>query len=150
MTTTIGPETVAEPALDDLSEPSAAPSAPASTGFSVNPELTGEDGENPNLLPAGVFLEGDEIPAERQELFRVNGRVYTVAKHIDPRIAFRYMRAVRKGRGDEAAANMMYDVLGEAVIDALADENLEPDHIKAVMKAAEKYAMSAIRVTLGN
>jgi hypothetical protein len=121
-------------------------------GFSVNPSLLADGDEETadGGLPDGVYPEGTVVPPEREELFRVEGKIYTVPKRIDPGIAFRYMKSVRKGRGDQAAADMLYDVLGEAVIDVLAADKLDQDQVAAVMKAAEKYAMSAIRKTLGN
>jgi len=120
-------------------------------GFSVNPSLLAdEEEETTGGLPDGVYLEGTLVPPDREELFRVEGKIYTVPKRIDPGIAFRYMKNIRKGRGDQAAADMLYDVLGEAVIDVLAADKLDQDQVAAVMKATEKYAMSAIRKTLGN
>jgi hypothetical protein len=120
-------------------------------GFSVNPSLLSDDEEGTaGGLPDGVYLEGDAVPPDREELFRVEGKVYTVPKKIDPGIAFRYMKSVRKGKSDQAAADMLYEVLGEPVIDVLAADKLDEDQVAAVMKAAEKYAMSAIRKTLGN
>lgn len=139
------------------------PAAPAPAGFIVNPALlTGDDdpalpdGADPadagGALPAGVFWVGAELPAGRLELFRVNGRVYTVPAAADPRIVFRMLRAMRKGDQDRAMADMLYDVLGEPVVDALADEEgLDAAQLGQIMQAIQKYTMSAMkRAGLGN
>jgi len=119
-------------------------------GLQVNPDLAGDD--EPAALPSGVFLIGAELPGDRVELFQVNGRVYTVPRRVDPGIAFRYMRSLRRRTNEQAAiADMLYDVLGDAVIDALADEDLSEEEMTAVMKAVEKHVMSVMkRAGLGN
>jgi len=124
-----------------------------SSGLRVNPDLlVEEDGPAIPVLPAGVYLEDEETPVGRVELFRVNGRKYTVAKRVDPGIAFRYMRAIRKRQSQESAlADMLYDVLGDAVVDALADEALSHEEMASVMKAVEKHTMSVMKAAgLGN
>ena len=114
-------------------------------GLQVNPEL-GDD-----ALPAGIFPVGVILPEDRVELFRANGRVYTVPKEVNPRIAFAFMRDIRKKQSQEvAAANLLYAILGDDVIDFLADEDLEPEQMKAVMAAVQKHAMAATKKTLGN
>lgn len=127
--------------------------APPTTGLTVNPALLGDE---PGKLPEGVYRVGDDgsepvVPADRVELFRAEGRVFTLARQIDPGIAFRYLRAIRKNRDSEAAmADMLYDVLGDAVMDALADTKLTPDQFTQVMKAVNKHTMGAIQKALGN
>lgn len=132
--------------------PALAPASPA-TRLQVNPDLLRDDDAptGPDGLPAGVVLEDQPLPEGRVELFRVNGRVYTVPAVADPRIMFRYMRATRKGNAESAMSEMLYGVLGDAIIDVLADEELAPDELQAVMKAVQKYTMSAAnRAGLGN
>ena len=125
------------------------------TGLTVNPSLLGDDTANGGL-PAGVYrvgVDGTEpaIPGDRVELFRADGKVFTIPKVVDPGIAFRYLRSIRKRRDSEAAmADMLYDVLGEAVMDALADTKLTPDQFTQVMKAVNKHTMGAIQKALGN
>jgi hypothetical protein len=120
----------------------------------VNPALLDE--ESRTGLPAGVYLVDDAegqtvIPPDRVELFRAEGKIFTIPKMVDPGIAFRYLRAIRKNRDSEAAmADMLYDVLGEAVMDALADTKLTPDQFTQVMKAVNKHTMGAIQKALGN
>lgn len=132
------------------------PAKPATgTGLVVNPSLLLDD-DSPQLtnadLPAGVYLEGSTLPEGRVELFRVNGRLYTVPTAVDPRIMFRFVRALRQRKQEELAmADMLYDVLGSSIIDFLADEGLAPEETAAVMKAVSKYTMSAMnRAGLGN
>lgn len=115
------------------------------TGLQVNPEMAGDD------LPEGVFREGVILPEDRTELFRANGRVYTVPKEVNPRIAFRFMRDIRRQQSQEvAAANLLYSILGDATMDFLADEDLSQDEMKQVMKAVQKHAMAATKNALGN
>lgn len=136
---------------EDQSTP--APEQPAvRPGLVVNPEFLGEDEAGRPELPAGVFYEDQELPGHRVELFRVNGRVYTVSRVADPRISFRLIRAVKRyGSMELAAADAMYDLLGEAVVDALADEELAPEELKQVMSAVGKYSMSTFQAAgLGN
>lgn len=130
--------------------------------FAVNPELVGdlpvadEQGKRLPPLPPGVYREDEEIPENRVELFRVNGRRYTLPKTVDPRVVFRFMRAIRRaGKSDlgqvEVISSMLYEVLGDATVDALADEDLAPDELEQVMGAITKYTMSAFnRAGLGN
>lgn len=138
-------------------------------GITVNQDLLTDDvtPTGKPTLPDGVFdaLEWDswvdekragsvgrEEPQTRIELFRVNGRVYTAPTRFDPGAMFRYMRAVRKGgAGDDMGpvANLMYDVLGDAVMDALADEKLSEDEFRTVMKVVQKHTAGLAQRTLG-
>jgi hypothetical protein len=119
------------------------------TSFQANTDLLNEAATE---LPTGVFLDTQEVPLDRTELFRVNGKVYTAPKQVNPQIAFKYLRDLRKGGGqsDLPMANMMAGVLGDAVLDALADEELDEKQFATVMKVVEKHAMAATRRALGN
>ena len=119
------------------------------------------DGDDPQSLPLpeGVYLvddwakmkEAKELPSGRTELFTVNDRVYTAPTAVDHRAVFRYMKAVRKGHGDEAAmADMMYETLGDAVMEALAEETLAPDEFRQVMRVVQKHVAGATKNALGN
>lgn len=121
------------------------PAAADSGGLQINPQYDALD------LPAGVFLVDADLPPDRVELFRANGRVYTVPKEVNPRIAFAFMRDIRKKQSQEvAAANLLYAILGDATMDFLADEDLSPEETAAVMKAVQKHAMAATKNVLGN
>lgn len=116
-------------------------------------EIVDVDGPQDGVLvtlPDGVYPVGDEIPPHRAEIFRANGRVYTVQRQVDPRVAFKLIRSIKNGDGDRAQAELLYQVLGEGVIDFLADEELTPDQFQAVMKAVRKYSMGAVKDLLGN
>lgn len=120
---------------------------PTDDGLQVNPVLT-EVGE---ALPDGVFRVGDDLPDERTELFRANGRIYTVPRAVNPRVVFAFMRDIRQKQSQEvAAANLLYAILGDATMDFLADEDLSDDEMKAVMKAVQRHAMAATKNVLGN
>jgi len=118
------------------------------TDLVVNQELLVEDA--PRAMPEGVYPSGDEIPPDRVLLFEVNGRQYTVPKRVNPNVVFRYLRAVRREEGERAIAEMMYQVLGEGVIDALADEDLSDEQMAQVMKVVRRHVMGATEATLGN
>lgn len=125
-----------------------------------NQDLLADDpgGDGPSSLPEGVFLAGDwakmaedkSLPADRQELFTVNGRVYTAPKRVDHRVVFQYMKSVRNGDSEQGMANALYGVLGDAVMDVLATEELSPDEFRTVMKVVERHLAGSVRRTLGN
>lgn len=116
----------------------------STAGLQVNPDV--------DDLPEGVYKVGAEISPERVEIFRVNDRVYTLLRQVDPRVVFRMIREIHKGGGnaDIAQANLLYEVLGEGVIDFLAEEKLDPDQYTQVMKAVQKHTMKSARQLLGN
>ena len=132
-------------------------------GVQINQAVLDGDGDDdpqsPLPLPDGVYLADDwakmkqakELPDGRTELFTVNDRVYTAPTAVDHRAVFRYMKAVRQRRGDEEAmADMMYETLGDAIMDALAEEKLDPDEFRQVMHVVQKHVAGATRKTLGN
>lgn len=134
-------------------------------GVKINEEILNEDLDEQGqpVLVDGVYLEGDwdrwkserslgEHAPSRTELFRVNGRVYTAPSRLDGRVMFRFMRATRRagdGGDSKAYSDLMYDVLGDAVMDALADEEMSDEETAAVMKVVEKHTAGAMKRTLG-
>lgn len=122
--------------------------------LTVNPVMMVDDEQAAEPLPAGVYpVDAVEngLPDGWVELFRVNDRVYAVQKNRNPQFVFRYMRSLRKGRDETAAmADLLYDVLGDGVMDAMADEDLSEAEIAAVMKAVQKYTVQIAQRTLGN
>ena len=120
--------------------------------FAVNEELLqGPDSRPEAQLPEGVFEAGQEIPPDRVLLFEVNGRQYTGPKKVDHRIVFRYLRAVRRDEDSSVAmANLLGDALGDAVLDALATEELSDEEFRQVMRVVEKHMMGSMEATLGN
>jgi hypothetical protein len=121
-------------------------------GVVVNSELLlDDDGRDPDVLPEGVYPAGVEIPADRVLLFEVNQRQYTGPKRVDQRIVFQYLRSVRRDADSAVAmADLLYGALGEAVIDVLATEQLDPEEFQQVMKVVERYVFGAMDSTLGN
>lgn len=119
--------------------------------FAANSELLEQVEQEQEVLPVGVYLIGEPVPADRVKLFEVNGRQYTSLKTVDHRIVFRYLKTLRKDSDSAAAmANLMYDALGDAVMDALATEELTPDQFDIVMRVVEKHIMGATNQALGN
>lgn len=120
----------------------------------INPAIGGDDtaadspaGETRPALPRGIYYADAALPDDRAELFRVADRVYTVPKKVDPRVAFRQMRRLRQGVSEEKAiADSLYDVLGDAVMDFLADEELTEEQYEAVGDAISKYMMGAAKL----
>lgn len=118
--------------------------------LTVNTELLDDTEQTAEVLPAGVYLVDEPIPNDRIKLFEVNGRQYTVPRVVDKRVVFRYLRSLHRDEGEKALADMMYEVLGSAVIDTLAEEELDDDQFDAVMRAVRKHVMGATERTLGN
>lgn len=100
-------------------------------------------------LPEGVYPEGQDLPGGRVLLFTVNGRQYTAPKNVDNRVIFRYFRAVREGREETGMADMLYGVLGEAVMDALAEEDLSDDEFEQVMQVIQKHVAGSAAAKMG-
>src|SRR5687768_9642669 len=100
--------------------------------------LEGGVGGGDAVLPEGVYKEGEEIPADRTLLFAVNGRQYTAPKNVSNRVVFRFLRSVRKGSEESGMADLLYETLGDAVMDALADEDLSDEEFAQVMKVIRK------------
>ena len=104
-----------------------------------------------SLLPAGVYQTDEEIPEDRVLLFTADGLRYTVTREIQPNVVFRYFRNLRKLGDNEALAHLLHDVLGEDVMDVLAENtNLTKPEFRAVMKAAQKHTMGAAQELMGN
>lgn len=136
---------------DEIGQDQDAPQPAAQGGLRVNPELADDE----TTLPEGVYRVQTDIPAERVELFRIGAdgdtRIYTIPRKVNPRHSMGMLRDIRKGGGQEVAlTNFMYAVLGDAVMDALADEELSEEEFEAVMKAVRKHATGAMKKTLGN
>ena len=117
--------------------------------FAVNQDLLQDEGD-PEVLPVGVYLDGEPVPADRTLLFGVNGKQYTAPKKVPKKVVFRYLRALHNDEGEKAMADMVYEVLGDAVMDALATEDLHDDEFDQVMRVVRKHVMGATEATLGN
>jgi hypothetical protein len=124
-------------------------------GIVVNPDVVADSEESgAATLPEGVYRnEQDEDwkcpDPERVELFRTDAKIFTAPKSANPQVVFRYLRAMRKGAGDAGMAELLYEVLGEPIMDALADEKLTESEFKAVMGVVEAHAMKATKRVLG-
>lgn len=123
-------------------------------GVVVNPDVAA-DSEDPETaaLPEGVYKNTGEDwscpDPDRVELFRTDARIFTAPKNANPQIVFRYLRSMRKGSGDAGMAELLYEVLGEPIMDALADEKLTEAEFKAVMGVVEAHALKATKRVLG-
>lgn len=132
----------------------------------INEDLLRDDADtaagssdNDVQLPDGVYPDAEwaemkaarKLPEGRTELFGVNGRVYTAPSLIDPGVIFRYMKAVRqRDPGDSAMADLLYELLGEPVMDVLAEEKLSPEEFRSVMKVVQKHVAGATKKVMGN
>lgn len=98
-------------------------------------------------LPEGVYCADQTLPDGRTELFRANGRIYTLPTKASAKMAFRMMRRIRLGASEiEAMTGMLYDVLGDAVMDFLADEDLSEEQMDWVTDAISKYMFGAAKL----
>jgi|SRR6185503_2735973 len=120
-----------------------------SSDLAVNAELL-EDEHQPEVLPRGVYLTGEDVPPDRTKLFEVNGRQYTAPRMVDKRVVFRYLRSLHHDEGEKALADMMYQVLGDPIMNVLAEEELSDEQFDQVMKVVRKHVMGATENTLGN
>lgn len=124
-------------------------------GIQINEELLdaarGGEIERLEPLPEGVYPAGSEIPPDRTHIFDVGDRMYTIPTRPNPRVVFRYLRAVRRTGGDEQAmAILLEEVLGEAVFDAMCDEDLDEKQYTQVMKIVERHTLGVMKQTMGN
>lgn len=125
-------------------------------GIKVNTVLMNGGGSiKDDGLPEGVYKNPGEdaewvCPEGRTELFRTDALIFTAPTSINPQVTVRYMRNLRKsGSQDTALANLLFDVLGESVMDALADEDLSEDEFALVMKVVEKHVLGVTRRLVG-
>lgn len=124
--------------------------------LAVNPDLADGvilvdspvEGEQPRpALPDGLYYADQPLPEDRVELFRANGHIYTLPKHVKPKIAFRQMRRLRQGMSEERAmSEALYDLLGDAVMDFLCDEDLSDEQMDQVTDAVQKYMMGSAKL----
>jgi len=121
----------------------------STSDLAVNEELLRDEQEQ-EVLPVGVYLASEPIPADRAKLFEVNGRQYTAPRLVDRRVIFRYLRSLHNDEGEKAMADMVYEVLGGAVIDVLAEEDLTEEQFDQVMRVVRKHIGGAAEKTLGN
>lgn len=125
----------------------------------VNQDLLADGDDAESSLPDGVYPEADwkewkaakTLPEGRTELFTANGRVYTAPSYISPSVTFRYMKAMRQRSGEEnAMADLLYETLGDAIMDHLASEDLSADEFRQVMTVVRKHVAGAAQKVLGN
>lgn len=124
-------------------------------GIVVNQDVVAdlEDSESATL-PEGVYRNGHDEDwkcpdPDRVELFRTDAKIFTAPKNANPQVVFKYLRSMRKGQGDSGMAELLYEVLGEPIMDALADEKLTEAEFKDVMRVVEAHAMKATKRVLG-
>jgi hypothetical protein len=104
--------------------------------------LEQDDADNRIVLPASTAASLSE---DRVVLFELDGRAYDVPARPRAVIALRYLRAVRTGGTELAAAQLLTDLIGTDGFDALCDyEDLTPTQFKAIMDAAQKLSLGAV------
>lgn len=81
-------------------------------------------------------------PEGKVYLFSLDGTDYFLPEKVGPNVSFRYLRDLRKHGPEMAVAGLFVALLGEDVLDALADaEDLTEEDVEAVMKAVQKHAL---------
>lgn len=102
------------------------------------------------LIPSGVYLEGEPIPDGRVELFHLEEKVYTAPRHLPPNMPFKFMRKMRNTDADLASFWLIEQYLGEHVVDVLADhDELTDDELDAILKVVRKHTMATLEKATG-
>ena len=123
------------------------PDAPPAGGSGITVPDVDPDEE---LLPRGIYIEGEDIPDDRVVLFHLEGKVYTAPKILPPNIVFKFMRRMRGGNADMATFWLIEQLLGEHTVDTLADhDELTDDELDQIMKVVRKHTMGAMEKAAG-
>lgn len=110
-------------------------------------EIEHDEASNRIVLPASTAstLEQDMVV-----LFELDGREYRVPARPRAAVALRYLRAIRDGGVQSAAAQLLTDLLGADGFNALCDyEDLTPQQLKTIMEAAQKLTVGSLEEAFG-
>lgn len=96
---------------------------------------------------------GDEPEEERDELFSVDGKVYTIPVEFGPGIGLIYLDRIGEGR-DVALGGILKAVIGEdgwaALLMLAAKNRINADQFKALVQKVQDRTMGAVEKMEGN
>lgn len=94
-------------------------------------------------------LKQDTDP-NKVHLFTLADKRYYMDKVVPPNIAFRYLRDIRKQGQEKALANVIYDVMGDEAMDALAEaEDMTPEDATQIMDIIKKHVVGQLEKYTG-
>ncbi len=101
--------------------------------------------------PVRISTEGAALDDEREAIFYIDDREYTIPKRIRPNYAIRYLNDLRHRDSEYAVAQAMADLLGEEAMDALAAcDHVNEEQMDQIMAIIEHRMTAAADRTLGN
>lgn len=78
-------------------------------------------------------------PVEREELFSIDGTKYYMPREVPPHVAMKYLRDIRDNPVEVALSRLLYNVIGEKAMNALADfEDLTKQNLEDLMKKVQE------------
>ena len=89
---------------------------------------------------------------EREPLFSIDGRAFTIPKNVPPHVAMKYLRDIRDNPMEVALSRLLSNLLGKEAMDALAEfEDLTEQNLKDLMgKVQEKTQGMLEEIQEGN
>lgn len=101
-----------------------------------------DEADNRVVLPASTAATLD---CPTVTLFELDGREFTVPAKPRAAVALRYLRAIKQGGQELAAAQLLTDLLGADGFNALCDyEDLTSDQLKSIMSAAQRLSVGSL------
>ena len=86
-----------------------------------------------------------EPPADRIELFEINGKKYYVPKRPGANVALKYMRDIRAHGREAAMYGLLEAMVGKEGMDALADyEDLTEEEFEQVLDAVSRHVLGPL------
>lgn len=91
-------------------------------------------------------------PVEREPLFYIDDREFTIPREVPPHIAMKYLRDLRDQPMEVALARLLDGLLGRAAVDALADhEELTKEDLEQLMVLVQRKTQGLLEeVQQGN
>jgi hypothetical protein len=104
-----------------------------------------DDAEGITPLVLTSTPDTEREPEERVVLFSIDGVDYDVPKVIPPALGLRVIRTARWRSEDQAAVELLIEVIGDEAFEALTSfRDLKSEHIAHVFGAVRKLAMGAV------
>lgn len=109
--------------------------------------LEHDEADNRVVLPASTAAALD-CPVV--VLFELDGREFTVPAKPRAVVSLRYLRAIKQGGQELAAAQLLTDLLGADGFNALCEyEDLTPAQFKAILEAAQRLSIGSMEEAFG-